>query len=270
MDDRSSLTSASEGAGQLVLSKVAVRFGGVAAVSDVDAVIKPQVITGLIGPNGAGKTTLLNAISGFAPITEGRIELDGISLNGVTAAERAHRGVVRGFQTVRLLERETAFDNILVGCERASQPGFFPQFLNLPSQRRCRERDLAATYDIAERLGLSAVAHRPVAELPFATRRLTEIARILVVRPKVLLLDEPAAGLDTRDRRQLTETLQAYHAASPFTMIVIEHDVDLVRRMCSECVALAQGSVIVTGDPGAVLDSPAVRRAYFGDEAANA
>ena len=270
MESRSAVAAGAGGLGQLVLNKVGVRFGGVAAVSGVDIVIKPQAITGLIGPNGAGKTTLLNAISGFAPVAEGSVDLDGIELTGMTAAERAHQGVVRGFQTVRLLELETAFDNILVGCERAPQPGFFAQFLNLPSQRRCRERDLAAAHDIAERLGLSDVVHRPVAELPFATRRLTEIARILVVRPKVLLLDEPAAGLDTRDRRQLTETLHAYHAAAPFTMIVIEHDVDLVRRMCSECVALAQGSVIATGAPGAVLDSPSVRRAYFGDEAVRA
>lgn len=255
-----------EGVGRLELRQVGVRFGGVAAVRDVDLVIKPQVITGLIGPNGAGKTTLLNAISGFAPVSRGTIELDGIELTDMAAAKRAHYGVVRGFQTVRLLERETAFDNILVGCERATQPNFFTQLLNLPSQRRCWRRDRRAATDIAERLGILAVAHRPVAELPFATRRLVELARILVVRPKVLLLDEPAAGLDTRERLQLTETLQAYHAASPFTMIVIEHDVDLVRRMCSECVALAQGGIIAAGDPDGVLHNSDVRRAYFGDE----
>jgi branched-chain amino acid transport system ATP-binding protein len=253
------------GSGNLSLTHVEVRFGGVAAVSDVTTVFKTRAINGLIGPNGAGKTTLLNAISGFAPVSGGTIDLDGVALTSMTAAERAHHGVVRGFQTVRLLERETVFDNILVGCERAQQPGFFAQLLNMPTQRHCRERDIMATSDITAQLGLSSVAHRPVAELPFATRRLTEIARVLVVRPKVLLLDEPAAGLDTRDRRQLTETLQSYHAAAPFTMIVIEHDVDLVRRMCSECVALAMGSIIATGTPESVLNSPAVRSAYFGD-----
>ena len=270
MADRIAIADPRAKTGALALRHVEVRFGGVAAVSDVTVEIEPQVITGLIGPNGAGKTTLLNAISGFAPVTGGAIDLDGMELTRMTAAERAHQGVVRGFQTVRLLERETAFDNILVGCERASQPDFFSQLFNLPSQRRCRGRDLAATHDIMHRLGLAAVAHRPVAELPFATRRLTEIARILVVRPKLLLLDEPAAGLDTRDRRQLTETLQAYHAASPFTMIVVEHDVDLVRRMCAQCVALAAGGVIATGAPASVLDSPAVWRAYFGDGARHA
>jgi branched-chain amino acid transport system ATP-binding protein len=258
------------GEGRLELRQIGVSFGGVAAVRDVSLVFRPRMITGLVGPNGAGKTTLLNAISAFAPVERGAIGLDGFELTKLPAAQRAHYGVVRGFQTVRLLERETAFDNILVGCERASQPNVFAQLFNLPSQRRSWRRDRRAAAEIAERLGISSVVHRPVAELPFATRRLVELARILVVRPKVLLLDEPAAGLNALGRQQLTETLQAYHAVSPFTMIVIEHDVDLVRRMCSECVALAQGSVIATGEPSHVLDDPDVRRAYFGDQAHHA
>jgi branched-chain amino acid transport system ATP-binding protein len=256
--------------GQLKLAKVEVRFGAVAAVNRVEVSIEPQRITGLIGPNGAGKTTLLNAISGFAPITDGRVHLDGTDMTAMSAAERARLGVVRGFQTVRLLEQETVFDNILVGCERAAQPGFFAQALNLPSQRWARERDRAAAWEIAVKLGLAPFIDRPVAELPFATRRLTEIARILVIRPKVLLLDEPAAGLDTRDRQHLTETLLKYHSTAPFTMMVIEHDVNLVRHMCSQCVALAQGAVVATGTPDAVLENDQVRRAYFGDEAGHA
>lgn len=103
-----------------------------------------------------------------------------------------------------------------------------------------------------------------MAELPFASRRLTEIARLLVVRPSVLLLDEPAAGLDTSDRHALTELLRAYHAAGDLTMIVIEHDVDLVRRLCPQCVALDMGRVIAAGSPAQVLSDPAVQRAYFG------
>jgi branched-chain amino acid transport system ATP-binding protein len=136
--------------------------------------------------------------------------------------------------------------------------------LNLPAQRRCRARDLDAAAQIVARLGLAPVARRPVAELSFASRRLTEIARVLVVRPTVLLLDEPAAGLDTRDRRGLTETLAAYHARDPFTMLVVEHDVDLVRRLCPRCVALEMGRVIAAGPPAAVLDDARVQRAYFG------
>jgi branched-chain amino acid transport system ATP-binding protein len=250
--------------GALRLHNVSVRFGGLAAVSDASIEFAPGSINGLIGPNGAGKTTLLNAISGFAAVTAGRVELDGRDLAALTAAERARAGMVRGFQTVRLLERETVFDNVLVGCERFSQPGLFAQLFALPPQLRARARDLDATAAIMRQLGLAAAAERPVAELPFATRRLTEIARMLVVRPTVLLLDEPAAGLDTRDRHALTETLAAYHAADPFTMIVIEHDVDLVRRLCPRCVALEMGRVIAVGPPAEVLADPEVQRAYFG------
>ena len=251
-------------AGALGLDAVSVRFGGIAAVSEVTLAFAPGTINGLIGPNGAGKTTLLNAISGFAAVSSGRIDLDGAEITAMATAARARRGVVRGFQTVRLLEQESVFDNVLVGCERLPQPNLLVQLLNLSAQRRCRSRDLDAVAQIIGRLGLGPVARRPVAELPFASRRLTEIARVLVVRPTVLLLDEPAAGLDTHDRHALTETLAAYHASDPFTMLVVEHDVDLVRRLCPHCVALEMGQLIAAGPPAAVLDDARVQRAYFG------
>ncbi len=250
--------------GRLTLKGVTVRFGAVTAVASVDAVIAPGSITGLIGPNGAGKTTLLNAISGLAPMSGGMVKLDGADLTPLTARARVDYGVVRGFQTVRLLDRETLFDNVLVGCERLPQPAFLAQLFNLPVQRRCRKRDVAGVERTLRSLGLESDAHRPVSELPFASRRLTEIARLLLVRPKVMLLDEPAAGLDARERRRLTETLQAYHAENPFTLVVIEHDVDLVRRLCPECLALAEGRVIASGSPAEVLEDPTVRTAYFG------
>ncbi len=251
-------------AGALDVEHVSVRFGGLAAVTDVTITFGTGFINGLIGPNGAGKTTLLNAISGFTVLSEGRIAMNGVDLTELSPAKRARLGVVRGFQTVRLLERESVFDNVLVGCERLPQPGLLGQLFALPAQRRCRVRDLAATDTILRQLGLASIAHRLVAELPFASRRLTEIARLLVVRPTVLLLDEPAAGLDIRDRHALTETLRAYHAAGGLTMIVIEHDVDLVRRLCPHCVALDMGRVIAAGAPGDVLSDAAVQRAYFG------
>jgi branched-chain amino acid transport system ATP-binding protein len=251
--------------GLLQLSNVIVRFSGITAIDGVSTVFRPGEINGLIGPNGAGKTTLLNAICGFANVTAGDIHLDTTNLTGMHAGERVRHGIVRGFQTVRLLERETVFDNVLVGCERFSQPNFFAQILNLPVQRRSAARDAAATWSILRRLGLAADAHRPVSQLPFAPRRLTEIARLLVARPEVLLLDEPAAGLDVKDRAALSETLRQYHATDPFTMIVIEHDVDLVRQMCSHCVALQMGRIVAEGTPAAVLADPQVRQAYFGE-----
>ena len=156
------------------------------------------------------------------------------------------------------------FDNVLVGCERLPQPPVLAQLINLPCQARSRRRDVAAAIRTLGQLGLLADAWRLASELPFAGRRLVEIARLLVVRPEVLLLDEPAAGLDLAERRQLVETVRAYHAADPFTLVVIEHDVDLVAKLCTDCVALAEGRVIARGSPEEVLSAPQVKAAYFG------
>ena len=145
-------------AGALALDAVSVRFGGIAAVSEATVAFAPGTINGLIGPNGAGKTTLLNAVSGFAAVSSGRIDLDGAEITAAATAARARRGVVRGFQTVRLLERESVFDNVLVGCERFPQPGLLAQLLDLPAQRRCRARDLDAAARIVARRGLGAGA----------------------------------------------------------------------------------------------------------------
>ena len=250
--------------GRLTLRDIRVKYGAVAAVDGVDATFEPGTIAGLIGPNGAGKTTLLNAISGLTAMAAGAILLDETELTRLSARARVDKGVVRGFQTVRLLERETLFDNVLVGCQRLPQPNLLTQLFNLPYQHRCRGRVRAAVEESLGRLGLLADARRIVAELPYASRRLTEIARLLLVRPEVMLLDEPAAGLDATERWRLTETLQAYHAADPFTLIVIEHDVDLVRRLCFNCIALAEGRVVAVGSPAEVLDDPVVKVAYFG------
>jgi branched-chain amino acid transport system ATP-binding protein len=250
--------------GSLTLANLTVQFGAVAAVSDVSIGFTQGAITGLIGPNGAGKTTLLNAISGFAAISAGAVTLDGIDVTARSARRRVEDGIVRGFQTVRLLERESLFDNVLVGCERLPQPGLIAQYLNLPAQQRARRRDIDAVWRILHALGIASDARRLVAELPFASRRLTEIARLLLVRPKVLLLDEPAAGLDAAERRKLVDILHAYHTETPFTLIVIEHDVDLVRRLCRHAVALDAGRVIASGEPSAVLAEERVKTAYFG------
>jgi branched-chain amino acid transport system ATP-binding protein len=253
--------------GKLRVTEVGVEYGAVTAVAGVTVEFHPGMITGLIGPNGAGKTTLLNAISGFTSMTSGVLELDGKDITPSSARARAEMGIVRGFQTVRLLERESVFDNVLVGCERLPQPPLMAQLLNLPSQRSSRARDVAAVMKTLAGLGLLSDAHRLASELPFASRRLVEIARLLLVRPKVLLLDEPAAGLDAAERRRLVDTLRSYHAEDPFTLIVIEHDVDLVRKLCEDCVALAEGRMIARGTPADVLEDQLVKVAYFGQAA---
>lgn len=243
---------------------LSVRYGHFLALSDLTVAIPSGLIVGVVGPNGAGKTTLLNAISGFARTSAGRIEINGIEMQGWDAVRRARAGVVRGFQTVRLMERESVLTNVLVGAERLPQPWALTQLLALPSQWRVRRRDMQSARDIIQLLGLSPFEQRRVNELPFASRRLVEVARVLLSSPPLILLDEPAAGLDQQGRQDLAGVLAQVHEQHPSTLVVVEHDVDLVKRLCHHAIALDSGSLITTGTPADVFADPRVQLAYFG------
>jgi branched-chain amino acid transport system ATP-binding protein len=244
-----------------------VGYGSFLALTDLDVEIPAGLITGIVGPNGAGKTTLLNAISGFAPATAGTIEVDGVQVQGRRTTRRARDGIIRGFQTVRLMERETVLTNVLVGCERLRQPWSLTQLLALPGQTRARRRDLAAAGDIIDILGLSAQKLRQVDELPFASRRLVEVARVLVSQPPLVLLDEPAAGLDQQGRSDLVRVLGQVHREHPGTLVIVEHDVDLVQRLCDHAIALDSGQLVTAGPPADVFADARVQLAYFGKAA---
>jgi branched-chain amino acid transport system ATP-binding protein len=241
-----------------------VRYGAFHALRDVTVDLPAGEIIGLIGPNGAGKTTLLNAISGFTPIAAGSVHVGDTDITRLGARHRALTGVVRGFQTVRLLERETVLTNVLVGTERLPQPGALAQFLALPSAWRARRRDEAAAAEVLDLLGLTRHADRRVDELPFASRRLVEVARVLVSSPSVILLDEPAAGLDQEGRQELASVLTRVHRSHASTMVVVEHDVDLVKTLCSTVIALDSGAFLREGTPEEVFGDRQVQLAYFG------
>jgi branched-chain amino acid transport system ATP-binding protein len=248
----------------LVVDRLTVRYGALEAVKELTVRFDADAIVGVIGPNGAGKTTLLNALSGFTHITSGTVQLGGTDLTGVSGEKRVTLGIVRTFQTARLLETENVFLNVALGCERNPQPSVVEQALAFPRAWRARRRDIEATEEIIDALGLTQVASRSVNELPYATRRLVELARIFVVHPHVVLLDEPAAGADRHERRSISERLRAFHTDRPFMMIVVEHDVDFVRRLCGYAVAMDSGRLIASGAPDEVLGARAVREAYFG------
>lgn len=248
----------------LAVEGLTVRYGALDAVQDVSLEFEEGVVIGLIGPNGAGKTTLLNAVSGFTHVTTGTVKIGGVDVTRVPAQQRVRQGIVRSFQTVRLLEAETVFTNVALGCERHRQPSAIEQLLNLPRQRRVHRRDRMAVEDVAGVLGLTEDLGRPVRELAFASRRLTELARILVAPPRFLLLDEPAAGFDRADRLALGKHLKELQQRNGFCMIVVEHDVDVVRRLCTRAIALNSGRVIASGTPQEVLLDPRVQVAYFG------
>ncbi|GHH73067.1 ABC transporter ATP-binding protein [Streptosporangium violaceochromogenes] len=246
---------------------LSVRYGGFHALRDLSVNLPAGRIIGVIGPNGAGKTTLLNAISGFTHVTDGEILLDGRAIQGWDIRRRVRAGLVRGFQTVRLMERESVLTNVLVGAERLDQPNALAQLFALPAQWRGRRIQERAAHEVIELLGLGADRDRRVDELPFASRRLVEVARVLISYPPVILLDEPAAGLDQEGRRELAAVLARVHERHPSTLVVVEHDVDLVKNLCSHVVALESGAVVCAGTPDRVFGDPRVQLAYFGRSA---
>lgn len=246
-------------------SGLTCRFGELTALSDVSMDVARNTITALMGPNGAGKTTLLNAISGLTAPVHGTVHLGDRDITGWSIQSRARAGLARSFQTPRLLERETVLMNVLVGCEPLSRPGFLHELLNLPSARRARGRDLAAGHQVIEELGLAHVMLRPVQELPFALRRVVEIGRALVSDPEVLLLDEPAAGLEPGERLALAAVLRHLMSGRQVTIVLIEHDVAFVADVAEAAFALDFGRVVASGTVQQVLRAPAVRTSFFGE-----
>lgn len=248
----------------LSIRDLTVAYGAFRAIEELSVDLPAGRIVGVVGPNGAGKTTLLNAITGFTHVSSGSIHLDGVAVQDWSVRRRVGAGVVRGFQTVRLMERESVMTNVLVGLERTRQPFVLAQLFGLPPQPGSRRRDLAAANDVIDRLGLADVVHQRVDALPFASRRLVEVARVLVSRPSLVLLDEPAAGLDQAGRHELAAVLTQVHEEDGCTMVVVEHDVDLVQRLCQHAVALDSGHLVAEGPPADVFATPEVQLAYFG------
>ncbi len=249
---------------ELRVASLTVKYDAFVALEDITVTFPRGEIVGLIGPNGAGKTTLLNAVSGFSGGVSGEVWLGDQNITRLPVRGRVRIGVVRGFQTVRLLDREDVLTNVALGAERFSQPTVVEQWLALPRQRRAARRDRESTWRVLELLGLSADAYRPVDELPFASRRLVEVGRVLVTGPSLILLDEPAAGLDTEGRLALEEVLRTVHRTAAATLVIVEHDVALVARLCSSAIALDSGQLVCTGAPQQVLADERVQRAYFG------
>jgi branched-chain amino acid transport system ATP-binding protein len=247
---------------------LSVRFGGNLAVSDVDLDVEAGSVTGLIGPNGAGKTTMFNLICGVLSPTGGRVNYDGRDISRWGTHKRARGGIGRTFQRLEVFSSMTARDNVLVGAEirqgwsRSSPTG--PQLL-----ADGRELDADDEVDLLlERLGLSDVADVRAGELPTGQARLVELARALAIRPRVLLLDEPASGLDDNETESFGELLGEL-VADGLAVLLVEHDVSLVMRVCSHIFVLDFGQVIAAGSPTEVQQNRAVRDAYLGTEAAS-
>ncbi|WP_241249454.1 ABC transporter ATP-binding protein [Rhodococcus sp. X156] len=245
-------------------SGVSVSFGGLVALNDVSFRVEPGQVHGVIGPNGAGKTTLFNVCCGFVAPDQGRLEWDGRELVKLRTHQLAGLGIARTLQGVGLFAGLTVLDNVTTGLAARRRAGFVSAALGLPRSDR-EERELRArAWSALERLGATGLAHRYPSTLPYPDQKRVALARAIVAEPRLLLLDEPAAGLSEEEMHELGETITAL--TSDMAVMLVEHHMDLVMRICDTLTVLDFGQVIAAGHPDQVRDDPAVVAAYLGAE----
>ena len=242
------------------------RFGGLQAVGDVSFDVARGSIKALIGPNGAGKTTLFNLISGFLPPDSGEIVFGGTAVQGMPPYAVAALGMARTFQHIRLFPKMTVLENVMVGRHVHGRAGFIAGMLNLPftwkEERRIREK----SFEILEMLDLADHARTEATSLAYGQQRVVEIARALACEPRLLLLDEPAAGLNMRETNEMGRRIAKIRDTG-VTVLLVEHDMSLVMKISDEIVVLSYGQKIAEDRPLSIQKNPEVIRVYLGDEA---
>jgi branched-chain amino acid transport system ATP-binding protein len=248
----------------LEVRDVAVRFGGIVALDGVSFDVEPGSIVGLIGPNGAGKTTLFNCLSRLYECDRGDIVFDGRSLLAAPRHRIAAMGIGRTFQNVALFGSMSVLDNVLVGAHSRSSSGFFSNALRAPSVPREEQAVAEKARGILSLLDLEQVKEKRVSDLPFGTKKRVELARALAAEPKLLLLDEPASGLNHEEVGELSALIRGLRERLRLTVLLVEHHMSLVMGISERVVALNFGKVIAQGAPAEVRRHPELMRAYLG------
>ncbi|GAB4296308.1 MAG: ABC transporter ATP-binding protein [Desulfuromonadia bacterium] len=243
---------------------VTQQFGGITALSDVSFTIEEGSIHGVIGPNGAGKTTLFNIISGIYSQTGGRILFRGVDISGRPVHEFARIGIVRTFQNIELFGSLTVLENVKVGLHTRSKSGLFSCMFRTPWQIREERTITGRALDALSFCGIDDLADKTASTLPFGKGRILEIARALAVEPSLILMDEPAAGLNNRETRELAQLIRKIRERG-VTVVLVEHDMELVMDICDRIVVLNRGTLLAEGTPREIQENPEVIAAYLGE-----
>jgi branched-chain amino acid transport system ATP-binding protein len=249
----------------LEVDQLTLRFGGLTALDNVSFDIKEGEILGLIGPNGAGKTTCFNAITGVYRPTSGTIRFQGESLAGKKRFQITQAGIARTFQNIRLFPTMTALENVLVGADAQHTTGMFSALFRLPKHRREEASGHQRAMELLKFMGLTKQADELAANLYYCDQRLLEIARAMATQPKLICLDEPAAGFNPQEKRILMDLIRKVRDQG-FTVLLIEHDMRLVMGVTDRIVVLEFGKKIAEGTPAEIRENPAVIAAYLGVE----
>ena len=247
---------------------VTKQFGGLTAVSDLSISVPEKSIYAVIGPNGAGKTTFFNCVTGFYKVTEGDILLDGESLVGLRPDHINHRGISRTYQNIRLFQNLTALENVMIGRHPRMHAGWFGAVFATPSTRQEEKEAAKTALDLLNFVGLYGVADELAKNLPYGAQRRLEIARALASDPKLLLLDEPTAGMNPSETEGMTQFIERLRDELGITILLIEHDMRVVMQISETITVLDYGKKIAEGTPDEIRNNPRVIEAYLGRGAA--
>lgn len=248
----------------LKLDHVVKRFGGITASNDISIDVPKGSIYGIIGPNGAGKTTLFNMITGVYDATEGQILFDGEKINGLPTHAIAEKGIARTFQNIRLFGDLSVYHNLLTACQKNITYHLLDGVLRT---RRCREQERKMAdfcMELLEETGLLDVKDQKASNLPYGMQRRLEIARALATRPRLILLDEPAAGMNEEESARLSRLIRGIRDRKEITVVIIDHHMDVIMAICDQITVLNFGTLLATGSPEEIQSNPEVISAYLG------